>query len=491
MKEIREIFESNSKDIAIIYQDEEYSYADLKEYSDEFCEILKSLDVKRGDKVIIDLPKSAEFIFAIGGIIKSGATYIPLDFEQPYKRLQFILQECMPQVIFTRYEHLKQIMLLYPKGKIASIKSDLIIFSTMLSDYDRVRYLDTTYIIYTSGSTGQPKGVMIAEKSIVSFINEIMPILNLSKNTRYLNVSPLYFDACILDIFGTLCAGGRLYLLDHLIFPKQLIYAFEKYQITDTLLVSSVLRLLVSRYSTLKYNGLPYLKHIWYGAESCPVHVIKKIKQFLPNVEFVHGYGPTETTHTATYFKFKEIDNKYKDFMPIGKPLKGINIRIVDESGNDVKKGTTGELLLGGEQLMQGYVDERLNEAIILEKGKRFYKTGDFVYKNSDNDLVYVGRKDDVIKRAGKLVALKEVEQSLLSIKDIKDVVVCAKQDDIFGSKIYAFVLETKLTESMIKKKLGELLPIYMIPEKIIILHTDFPRTPNGKTDKNKLLNMV
>ncbi|MEW6618546.1 MAG: AMP-binding protein [bacterium] len=315
-----------SNEIAIIHKNKFISYKELFIYASNLSNIICENKTGVSPNIVIYLEKSIEYIISIFGILKSGATYIPIDYQIPLERLNYIIKNCNSSFIITNSNGVKKLRnQIYSNMKfiiIDDFKNDtqpelnnnpnlIYWYNKDKKDYfDNKNYnAEIAYIIYTSGSTGHPKGVMIKNESVVAFILSIIELVSYNSETRYLNVSPLHFDASVVDIFCTLYAGGTLILMDNFVLPNSLLATMQDQRITDTLLVSSILKLLTSRYSKLESFDLTHLKTIWYGAESCPVKVIKEIKKKLPNIRFIHGYGPTEATHTTTLYIFDEIDN--------------------------------------------------------------------------------------------------------------------------------------------------------------------------------------
>lgn len=477
---------------AVVFGEGRISYSELFRRSMNLAHRLMECGIKPNDRVIILLPKSVEFIVNMFAILMVGGTYIPIDHEIPSRRLEFIMDECRPVAVIVKANDQKKLSQ-YEMDKVENTiywRKDYVASSEKIERSER----DICYIIYTSGSTGKPKGVKIRHESAVCFVEATNELVGYGKETRYLNVSPFYFDACIVDIFCTFAAGGTLVLMDGFVLPNDLVSTLLKYQITDTLLVSSVLKLLVSRFSNLSTKKLPCLRTIWYGAESCPVEIIRQIKDILPHIWFVHGYGPTEATHTTTAFLFQEIDDKYKTFMPIGKPLKHVTAYAVNSKGSLIKENEVGELYVGGKQLMEGYVNEELNRVAMVKINgidETVYKTGDFVTLDQDGNYIYVGRKDDMIKLGGKLISLLEIEKTLLKHKCIKDAVAVSKEDILFNKTLWVFIKvkeEMEMNEKELIAYMEHYLPDFMIPKKIIEIKSEFPRKGNGKIDKEQLL---
>lgn len=511
---------------AVIDKEKAITYNELRLFSFFLADVLISTGNSRAnDAVLIYLDKKVEAIISIFGTLMSGSAYVPIDTSLPPERIHHITAECRPSLIITRAkmaEHLPELIKSKYKDQILAVdvgengsflvenitRQQVYTINTGSDGYPALARKfknrpgspdDLAYIIFTSGSSGKPKGVMIKHKSAAAFVEEIKRMTIYDADTRFLNISPLYFDASILDIFSVLAVGGTLILMKKWVLPNEIVLNMDKYQVTDTLMVSSLLRLFGSRYSNLHHFKLAHLKTIWYGAEACPVEVLRRIKEQLPQVKFIHGYGPTETTHTATLLMFDQIKDKYRDYMPIGKPLSTVHTYALSGGDRYIKPGEIGELYIGGIQLMAGYINDpvRTNDVLcpdLSRKSTHVYKTGDFVSLDEDDNYVFEGRHDDLVKVGGSLVSLCEVQNSILANPGVADAIVLALTDALFNNKLSAFIVkkEETLQESDLVEFLGAKLEKYKIPEIFIFIDENaLPRTANGKIDKAKLIKIA
>ena len=511
---------------AVIDKDKAITYDELRGYSHFLAGVIKTKKLRADDPVLIYSDKRVEAIIAIFGVLMAGAAYVPLDLSLPPERLAGIIEDCNPKLILTQSGHsiplaeaLKRrcsdkilavalengtLRVEGPGGparsEVYSIDHHDAVSAAAGSLPTRTGNPDNlAYIIFTSGSSGKPKGVMIRHKSVTAFVEEIKRMSLYDPGTRFLNISPLYFDASVLDIFAVLAVGGTLILMKKFVLPHEIVMNMDKYKVTDTLMVSSLLRLFGSRYSQLQHFKLPWLKTIWYGAEACPVEVLRRIREHLPRVRFIHGYGPTEATHTATLLRFAEIHRKYRDYMPIGKPLSTVHTYALRENGQQIEPGETGELYIGGSQLMAGYINDpaRTTAALVPDrtgKSALVYKTGDLVSLDEDDNYVFRGRYDDLVKVGGNLVSLCEIQNAILTNPGTADALVLPVQDALFNNKLTGFVVKKaeSLQEGALVEFLESKLAKYKIPATFIFIDEKaLPRTPNGKVDKAALIKIA
>lgn len=499
--------------VAIICNEKNITYRDLNMYSMKMSKIVDMMIKKTNDRVIILLNKSIEAVIAIYGVLFSECAYIPLDYNLPEDRLLYIIENSGASVVITDSNAIDRIkndniniICIDEYNKSAKYCEADVYWDGIYKEYEdnvfyssnRNRIDDVAYIIYTSGSTGVPKGVMIPQKSVMTFVRNMRENMHYCEDTVYLNVSPLYFDASVLDLFCILNVGGTLVLLNNFLFPNDILKIMEKYRVTDTLLVSSILKLLASKLAKFEKYDLSSLKTIWYGGEGCPIDVLRDIKRKLPNISFIHGYGPTESTHTALWYKFDDIPCDIAGYMPIGKVLPSVYAYVLDENHRQVLPGNKGELYIGGEQLMIGYCndDDKTREHLIDDPfvlNKIIYRTGDIVSVDDNGLYWYHGRNDDMVKCGGNLVYLSEIEHCLLKHSMIKDAIAMAVPDNLYNNKIViAIVLHSdnkqNNLEQTLRQYIARKLPSYMMPSIFMFFdENDIPRTQTGKADKKKL----
>lgn len=359
---------------------------------------------------------------------------------------------------------------------------------------------DIAYIIYTSGSTGRPKGVMIRQDSLVAFVEVISKIIKCSEKTRLLNIMPFHFDGSLVDIYCTLLAGGTMILMDKFVLPNELVKVLDKYEITHTCMVATVVKLFVSRFSNIRNYRLPKLEAIWFGGEPCPVKIIRELKYILPSLKFTHMYGPTETTCLTHTYTFEDIPDDVRGYFPIGKPLPTVEAYALNEMNEIIKLGETGELYIGGIQVMEGYCnDEKRTKEVLVEnvfnRTEKVYKTGDYVTVDNEGNYIFIGRKDDMIKSSGHLIYLSEVEKILLSHEKVKDAIVLPYEDELSITKMKAFIVLRKnesLSKEELKNYMLKKLPKYMVPYDLnFISDNNVPKNSSGKIDRKELMKLI
>jgi amino acid adenylation domain-containing protein len=494
-----------------IATDTSLSYAELTNASEAMCNKMLAQGVGNGSVVAIVLEKCSLSIVLIFATLRLGAMYVPLDETLPLLRLQKIFQDCKPDLVIAHQELADKVVASSPTFGVWKVNSSSIsaAFDGIQSilDLQHVRTFDfaaraksdCAYIMFTSGSTGHPKGVMVAHSSVVAFLRSTQELVGFKVGTRFLNATPLFFDASVVDIYATIQVVGCVFLLRRILMASELGQAIECHRISATLLIPTMLKMMLSRFGNLKNRDLSSLKQLWFGGEGCPISVLKQFENYVPGLQYIHGYGPTETTHSATLFITRSLDGYTGDFLPIGKPLPTIKIQIIDQTGNIVSNGETGELLIGGDQLMLGYANapELTRQAFTLTGNpkEKYYKSGDLVRRLASGDLLFLGRNDDAIKVGGNLVHLFEIESTARQTTQIIDCVAVALPDVLMGNRIILFVVfvgeaqEKVAVKGALESKLRQLLPAYMQPNTIVLIDpSEIVIKATGKIDRQKLI---
>ena len=508
-----EITDKFSNKIAIIDGDRNITYSDLNTLCDKYLEILLSCNVKKGDRVGIFSNKSIEVIASILAILKVGAAFVPINNAPESKDIFYIINDCGIKVIFADdsigqildgddqcFESLKTIILI---GKRMEYNCDRyeIINPGGYKFYGNTNYSmpsvignDLAYVYYTSGSTGEPKGVMISHSSIVFVIKYRRAILNFDSKSVTLSLCALYFDPVINEIFCTLSVGGKLIFIagnNSIMLFKSFQRIIKREPVSIFFCVPSFLNIL--KVSIKKLAGdLGNLKYIVFGAGMCSPKLIQNLSLQLPDVSFVHGYGLTETSVTACSYRITDPWNIDYESYPIGAPIENTEFYVIE--GNNAITSGVGELVIRGPHLMKGYwgkLEETnkvlKNNPILPEQNEKVLFTGDLVRVEKNNDLIFVGRKDEQIKSSGHRIELGEVEMRIGRCQGIRQICVIAVPDEQIGYKMYGYcVLDEGTTIGDVKKYCEENLLHYMIPQCLYAV-AELPQNSNGKIDKKKL----
>jgi amino acid adenylation domain-containing protein len=432
-----------------------------------------------GDRVAIYAAKSIQTIACIFSTLSLNAAYVPLDVNAPEERNKTIILNCEPKFICCEKKFQLQ---LSEHFEFITDLGDLILLKNRINS-SKLSPENLAYILHTSGSTGIPKGVMYTHGAAIEFIDWCSTRFNFSEKDCFSSYAPFHFDLSIFDIYVSIKHGARLVLIDEVtsrqpLFLSKLIHEFK---ITIWYSTPTTLNLMCE-YGKLDKYDLSSLKTIIFAGEVYPLAQFKKLMSKLPNCQYLNFYGPTET-NVCTYYQIDSLSNLTE--IPIGIACEHYNSKIADNK-------LEGELLISGNGLMVGYWGDELQPTDKFEVDKEnicWYKTGDIVTRDSNNNYLFKGRIDRMIKRRGYRIELDEIEKNLLKHPDMLACAVISKPGE-FSQVIIAFiVLKTEKTYTFIDLKSisAQLLPGYMIPDEFITVEK-IPSTSSHKTDYQKLL---
>lgn len=416
---------------AVVYNTTSLTYAELNEKSDLLAYYLIQNGVKKNDIVAFAIERSIDMVVTLLGILKSGAAYLPLDPNYPANRISYILENANSKILITQKHIASQFeKLLQRTVTINTIYEDKSIEHCKLPTVDG---LDLAYVIYTSGSTGFPKGVPISHANIINSTlarNDFYP----EAPKAFLLLSSISFDSSKAGVFWSLCTGGALVIAEkHL---EQDIYklseTIKQNKITHTLLLPSLYSNII-QYA--EPETLKTLTTVIVAGEACSNTLVSMHFSSLPQINLYNEYGPTESTVWCIAHKITEEDAS-KNSVPIGKPIRNIQIYILNDNLQKVPFGTPGELFIGGLGLSKGYLNdaEKTANAFIenpfaLNQDERLYKTGDLAKFKTDGTIEFLGRKDQQVKIRGYRIELDEIEQQLRNSKGVKQAVITLEEN--------------------------------------------------------------
>ncbi|WPO90949.1 amino acid adenylation domain-containing protein [Chryseobacterium sp. HR92] len=475
---------------AIVYQDQEITYRDLDQRSNQIANLLLSHGIKEGKYVPIWLDRSLEWVVAVLGVIKTGAAYVPIDPAYPAKRVEFILSDTAADIILTN-QNLETLLSGTERTKVFDLSS-MENLNHLSSDAPEIKIHQNSlaYTIYTSGSTGKPKGVMVSHQAIQHLVTWHNHHFHVDQSSKLTLVAGLAFDISVWETWSALTSGATLFIADNedRTDAHALVDFYRRNQITHGF-VPSVLGPPVVNY-TRNYPDLK-LKYLFTGGEK-----LKPVLTTELSYELIDYYGPTECTVFATFKKVKDINGKYVS--SIGKPIANAKAYILGENMELLPVGAVGELCIGGNILANGYLNnEELTDSKFIDnpfrETEKLYRTGDLAKWRPDGDIEFLGRIDNQVKIRGFRVELGEIERTLQQQKDIKEAVVISRDTEGDSKYLIAFIVSRPEAEkdiSSVRSALKEELPGYMIPAQIIFIDK-IPLTANGKTDAQALKDLA
>ena len=472
--------------VALIAKDCTLTFKQFNEEANRIAHALIKRGVKRGDRVVLLLPRTSAVIVSMFGVSKAGAAYIPCDPAYPTDRIQLIMTDSEAQYVITTKEHLSN----YDAEKVIDIdniyKNEA--YSTENPNVD-ISPDDLAYLIYTSGSTGKPKGVMLRHIGITNYLYNHPANVHIAGLKRlgvktYVSITTLSFDMSLKEFAGSLYNGITTVLADEqeVIDPVLLSRLMLK---TGAEAINGTCSRIQSYLELPEFcEAIRHCKMVWSGGEMYPASLLEKLQSL--GVEIINTYGPTEITVSSNIANLTHAKR-----VTVGRPLLNYIEYIVDPFDQEVPVGVPGELLIGGPGVAVGYnnLPEMTAERFVEYKGVRVYRSGDLARWTPDGEVEILGRIDNQVKISGFRVELGEIEAQAEDIEGLqKSIAVVKKISGMDHLILYytvakgASIEDTDVETALKNTSLAE----YMIPDIYMRLET-IPLTPNGKTNYKAL----
>ncbi len=418
--------QSSPQTLALVSDIESLSYQAMHHAASELSANLRTGGIRPGDRIGLYLPRSTAALVSILAVLQAGGVYLPLDPEYPPERLSAIVSDAQPQLILTQRSLMAKIDALFPCHSIFCVDDEL--ESVQLTAQERkIQTGSLAYLIYTSGSTGQPKGVMVSHANLLHSTLARFTVYP-DPVERFLLLPSLAFDSSVAGIFWTLCQGGTLVLPE----PGQekdiwsLASLIESQRITHMLALPGLYAALLA---SVDAKQLGSLRTVVVAGESCPQTLVRTHATLLPHAQLYNEYGPTEGTVWCSVYK--AYPGGTPDSVPIGRPIPGTCLHVLDTQGEPVTQGVPGEIHIGGAGVAQGYLNQPgLSAAAFIADpfssapGARLYCTGDRGRLRDDEELEFLGRVDEQFKVRGHRIEPGEIETALQEYPDIAEAAV-------------------------------------------------------------------
>ncbi|MCP4153222.1 MAG: amino acid adenylation domain-containing protein, partial [bacterium] len=453
-------------------------------------------DIKKGSFIGIYIDDKIELISAIIGVLKAGCVFVVLDTALPVKRIENMLKLTHTQALLT--DHRNQTTLFASGSTDKKDICSLIIDETMYQTYDsefesaktgRIEYTpgDKIYVYFTSGSSGIPKAIIGKNKSLLQFIQWEIETFNVDETYRVSQFTAPGFDAFLRDVFVPLCAGGTVCIpesVELIINPVECIRWIDNNRINLIHCVPGVFRVFNSE--SIVPGNFEALKYVLLSGEAInPNQLNNWYDTFGERIQLVNFYGPSETTMIKTYYFIRKADTRKKR-IPIGKPMIGAQVFILDSAMKPCGKRITGEVYIRTPFGTYGYYNDQeankkrfIPNPITNDATDLFYRTGDLGRLLPDGNVDLLGRIDRQVKIRGIRVELGDIENKLLLFPGIRSVVVIHRErkDDTLYLCAYYEAAEELQANSLINF-LAQWLQEALIPSFFIRLE-HIPLTPN------------
>ncbi|HEX2091995.1 MAG TPA: amino acid adenylation domain-containing protein, partial [Longimicrobiaceae bacterium] len=468
--------------VAVRFRGETTSYAELERRANRLAHHLRALGVGPEVRVGVCLERTPELVVALLAVLKAGGAYVPLDPAYPGERLAYLVEDSGAPVVVARVELAGRL----PQREVRVVAVD--------AERDRIAARPGTapesgavpenlaYVIYTSGSTGRPKGVMARHSSVAVLLHWLRETVSDEERSSVLSCNSVSFDASVLELFGTLCWGGKVVLVEN---------ALELAGLSEPVVYAAMVPTAAAE--LLRMGAIPAsVRTLCLGGEPLPADLARELYALGTVERVTNVYGPTEDTIGSTY----SLVERGADRIRIGRPLANTRAYVLDGELRPAPVGVAGELFLAGAGLARGYLGrpeltaERFLPDPFGEPGRRMYRTMDRARWTPEGELEHLGRTDTQVKVRGFRIEPGEVEAALRAHPRVGEAVVVARGDAPGGRRLVAYLVPAEGAEppgaAELYAHLRERLPEHMVPASFVALDA-LPLTSSGKLDRRAL----
>ncbi|SMD25144.1 non-ribosomal peptide synthetase [Kibdelosporangium aridum] len=467
---------------AVVNGDQAMTYGELAEYAERLAGHLSGRGVRRGDRVAVVMDRSHDLIATLLAVWKAGAAYVPVDPAYPAERVKFMLADAEPAAVVCTQAHRDAVL----DGGLDPIVLDDPQTRQAVAECTRVsveaQANDVAYVMYTSGSTGTPKGVAVSHGNVAALVGE--PGWNVGPDDAVLMHASHAFDISLFEMWVPLVSGARVVLAGSGAVDGEALAGYVADGVTAAHLTAGAFRVLAEE----SPESVAGLREVLTGGDAVPLAAVERVRRTCPDVRVRHLYGPTEATLCATWWLLEPGDET-GSVLPIGRPLAGRRVYVLDAFLRPVPPGVAGELYVAGAGVAQGYLGR---SALTAERfvadpfvaHARMYRTGDLAYWTGQGALAFAGRADDQVKIRGYRVEPGEIEVVMAGLPGVGQAVVSARDEQLIGYVVAEAGQDVDLVR--LREQLAETLPEYMVPAALLVLD-ELPLTVNGKVDRQAL----
>lgn len=479
--------------IAIVFEDQRLTYAELDARADQLSRWLASIGVGDGSLVGVCAHRSMEMVIALLGIFKAGAAYVPFAPDLSPQRLEFLLQDTQASLVITQAA-LKSVLSPF-NVRTLSLDTEWVQVeqAARLGTVERAKPAaqDAAYVIFTSGSTGQPKGVVNTHAALCNRLWWMQQRYVLGEEDVVLQKTPYTFDVSVWEFFWPLMAGATLVVAspDGHHDSQYLTDTIAEHRVTTVHFVPSML---ASFLNDAAVDQCRSVRRIICSGEELTIETQYRVFQQMPWAELHNLYGPTEAAIDVTSWRCRPESGARA--VPIGRPISNVKIYILDQHQNPVPIGVAGELHIGGVALARGYLNrpELTSQKFIqnpFARAERLYRSGDWARYRRDGVIEYGGRLDFQLKLRGCRIEPGEIEFHLRRHAAVRDAVVLAGERAGSDKQLVAYVVpcpQSSVQAAELRSWLKPCVPDYMMPAVFVVID-ELPLNTNGKIDRRLL----
>ena len=492
----------------LVFENRRLTYGQLWDTVRRLANALRRLGVQPGDRVGALHTNSDQYIATYYVAAAAGAVFVPLNYRAKPAELEYMLETARIAVLLVGARYISVIAELRPR--LSSVRSfvaldvaqpdmalidDLIAAESEEFEETPIDDDETTILMYTSGTTSRPKGVMLSHNDFTAYVCGTVELADGTPRGTALLSAPLYHIAGATNIMTSLFAGRRLVILPQFDATAWLT-AVQQERVTHASVVPTMMKQIVDHPRFGDYD-LSSLQNLSYGGAAMPFPVIRRaIEMFPSTVGFVNAFGQTETTSTLTVLgpddhrlngPREEMERNLRRLVSIGRPLPDVEVKVVDDAGNELPAGEVGEIWVSTPRTMKGYAGS--DGAVSTPAQDGWLPTRDMGWIDADGYIFLAGRKDDMIIRGGENISPAEVEAVLYSHSAVEEVAVIGLPDEEWGQRVAAVVVTrpgAKVDEAELSEFCRERLASFKKPETVYFVDA-LPKNQMGKVLKKDL----
>ncbi len=486
----------NPEATALVCGERSLTYAQLDERAEQVARQLRRRGVGTGAVVGLLLPRSAELVVAVLGVLKAGAAYLPMDPDNPPARIRYLCADAGVACVLTSHGVEPPAL----PAPVVTVQECATAPGTEPPAHRAGAPLSPehpAYVIYTSGTTGAPKGVVVTHANVARLMASARDRCRLGADEVWTLFHSYAFDVSVWEMWGALLHGGRLVVVPHLVSrsPEDLLELLVRERVTVLCQTPSAFDQLVRADADRPARGSSLaVRRVILSGEALDFRRLAGwCERHDPGETWlINRYGPTEATVHVLQFDIGR-DDVGQAVSVIGRSLPGVASFVLDRRLRPVPAGVVGELYLAGGLVARGYLGRpgltsgRFVACPFGAPGERMYRTGDLVRWRPDGNLEFLGRVDDQVKIRGFRVELGEIESVLLGLTGVSQAAVVMRQDRPDDRRLVGYVVASAgLDAGWLRREVAAALPDYMVPSAFVILDS-LPLTPNGKLDRSAL----